>query len=209
MSFCFKGLTRALAVFACAATFASQASAAVVVEAISGTYGNWGQPALPFSGTITFDTATDMIKGGEIDAGALGLLDRLEGQAIIRNQLIFSIGTPDDRYWGTFYVDPSQLFSGQTVALLNNSGFQFHGDYTLNLPNYSASGTISPIAAVPEPSTWAMMVLGFAGVGFMTWRRKNRPAACSPASSDPGLVLVNSGAKLDAAWASTSRPFRH
>jgi hypothetical protein len=39
-----------------------------------------------------------------------------------------------------------------------------------------AAGT--PItAAVPEPSTWAMMILGFAGVGFMTYRRKqNGPA---------------------------------
>ena len=25
---------------------------------------------------------------------------------------------------------------------------------------------------VPEPSTWAMMILGFAGVGFMAYRRK-------------------------------------
>ena len=32
----------------------------------------------------------------------------------------------------------------------------------------------SPVAAppVPEPSTWAMMILGFAGVGFMAYRRK-------------------------------------
>jgi hypothetical protein len=30
---------------------------------------------------------------------------------------------------------------------------------------------------IPEPSTWAMMILGFAGVGFMAYRRKsNRPA---------------------------------
>jgi hypothetical protein len=27
-------------------------------------------------------------------------------------------------------------------------------------------------AAVPEPSTWAMMILGFAGVGFLAYRRK-------------------------------------
>ena len=27
--------------------------------------------------------------------------------------------------------------------------------------------------SVPEPSTWAMMILGFAGVGFMTYRRRN------------------------------------
>jgi hypothetical protein len=27
--------------------------------------------------------------------------------------------------------------------------------------------------AVPEPSTWAMMILGFAGVGYMAYRRRN------------------------------------
>jgi hypothetical protein len=32
------------------------------------------------------------------------------------------------------------------------------------------------VAAVPEPSTWAMMILGFAGVGFMTYRRRNKMA---------------------------------
>jgi hypothetical protein len=28
--------------------------------------------------------------------------------------------------------------------------------------------------AVPEPSTWAMMILGFAGMGFMAYRRKSK-----------------------------------
>jgi PEP-CTERM motif len=32
------------------------------------------------------------------------------------------------------------------------------------------------VSAVPEPSTWAMMILGFAGVGFMAYRRKSKPA---------------------------------
>lgn len=32
------------------------------------------------------------------------------------------------------------------------------------------------VAAVPEPSTWAMMILGFAGVGYMAYRRKNKMA---------------------------------
>jgi hypothetical protein len=31
-------------------------------------------------------------------------------------------------------------------------------------------------AAVPEPSTWAMMIFGFFGVGFMAYRRNARPA---------------------------------
>ncbi len=29
-------------------------------------------------------------------------------------------------------------------------------------------------SAVPEPSTWAMMILGFVGVGFIAYRRKNK-----------------------------------
>jgi hypothetical protein len=32
------------------------------------------------------------------------------------------------------------------------------------------------VSAVPEPSTWAMMILGFAGIGFMAYRRKSKPA---------------------------------
>lgn len=32
------------------------------------------------------------------------------------------------------------------------------------------------VGAVPEPSTWAMMILGFCGVGFMAYRRKSKPA---------------------------------
>ena len=32
-------------------------------------------------------------------------------------------------------------------------------------------------AAVPEPSTWAMIILGFAGVGFVAYRRKRNGSA--------------------------------
>jgi hypothetical protein len=31
----------------------------------------------------------------------------------------------------------------------------------------------NPVSAVPEPSTWAMMLLGFAGLGF-AFRRSRR-----------------------------------
>jgi hypothetical protein len=30
------------------------------------------------------------------------------------------------------------------------------------------------VAAVPEPSTWAMIILGFGGVGFMAYRRSRK-----------------------------------
>jgi hypothetical protein len=35
---------------------------------------------------------------------------------------------------------------------------------------------ITSTGAVPEPSTWAMMILGFGGLGFMAYRRKSRAA---------------------------------
>jgi hypothetical protein len=37
------------------------------------------------------------------------------------------------------------------------------------------------VAAVPELSTWAMMVLGFCGLGFMAYRHRNQAAALTAA----------------------------
>jgi hypothetical protein len=39
--------------------------------------------------------------------------------------------------------------------------------------NYTDEQFVFTVAAVPEPSTWAMMVLGFVGVGFLAYRRRN------------------------------------
>jgi PEP-CTERM motif len=41
---------------------------------------------------------------------------------------------------------------------------------------FEFSENVGNVAAVPEPSTWAMMLLGFAGIGFMAYRRKSKPA---------------------------------
>jgi hypothetical protein len=42
-------------------------------------------------------------------------------------------------------------------------------------------GTGTLIATVPEPSTWAMMILGFAGLGFMAYRRRKSTVALAGA----------------------------
>lgn len=44
----------------------------------------------------------------------------------------------------------------------------------INGPSYIGLDDVS-VAAVPEPATWAMMILGFTGVGFMACRRKSKP----------------------------------
>lgn len=40
-----------------------------------------------------------------------------------------------------------------------------------------ASATLNDVAAVPEPSTWVLMILGFAGVGGVARRRRDRAVA--------------------------------
>jgi hypothetical protein len=41
-----------------------------------------------------------------------------------------------------------------------------------NIGNVIDNVTIDRVGAVPEPSTWAMMILGFVGVGFTAYRRR-------------------------------------
>jgi len=55
------------------------------------------------------------------------------------------------------------------IKMAGGSDFS-NGKYSLDAPSLHA------VAAVPESSTWAMLILGFAGVGFMAYRRKSEPA---------------------------------
>jgi hypothetical protein len=49
--------------------------------------------------------------------------------------------------------------------------------FSLSVPaGVTVSYAFQPTSAVPEPSTWAMMLLGFAGASFMAYRRKAKPA---------------------------------
>ena len=70
-------------------------------------------------------------------------------------------GLADEGYLGFTSTTPIVSFQwNSTLGSRLNTGFT----------------DISSVAAVPEASTWAMMILGFAGVGFMAYRRKSKPA---------------------------------
>jgi hypothetical protein len=59
----------------------------------------------------------------------------------------------------------------------NSLGYIFAADVLG--PDGRSTGSIGAstlVSGVPEPSTWAMMILGFAGVGFMAYRRRKVPA---------------------------------
>jgi uncharacterized protein (TIGR03118 family) len=47
--------------------------------------------------------------------------------------------------------------------------------------NGEHDGLFGSISPVPEPSTWAMMILGFAGIGFMAYRRRKSTVALAAA----------------------------
>ena len=65
-------------------------------------------------------------------------------------------------------IDPS-------LALNPNNATDFVTQLTFT-GDGNFTGTMTPITtAVPEPSTWAMMILGFAGLGFVSYRRKSKP----------------------------------
>lgn len=70
------------------------------------------------------------------------------------------------------YVSGSSLngtttFSNQTLASLGLTG----GTYTYRIPNDVV--TITVPGGVPEPATWAMMMLGFGAMGYAVRRRRS------------------------------------
>jgi hypothetical protein len=100
-----------------------------------------------------------------------------------------------DHYNGTFEnsapgVVASAYFGGVSVRLDEQAIVLPGGLGTLNSITFAAVDgqyygygepflaglTTSTVSAVPEPSTWAMLLLGFAGIGFMAYRRKAKPA---------------------------------
>jgi hypothetical protein len=65
-------------------------------------------------------------------------------------------------YWNLWGTSPGNYSLWESV-----------GSY--NYP-IAENGTLS-VAAVPELSTWAMMLTGFAGLGFASYRASRRTAA--------------------------------
>jgi PEP-CTERM motif len=84
---------------------------------------------------------------------------------ISTNGLMFDVGTTS-AVWGNY-----PLFGFWSNG--DGSFGSFFNGKVAGTEYYVAVGTAN-VSAVPEPSTWAMMILGFAGVGFMTYRRSRK-----------------------------------
>ncbi len=71
------------------------------------------------------------------------------------------------------------LFEGKGTSQEELDFFQIPGSATATISDATFIGTVTYIytpaatsPAIPEPSTWAMMLLGFAGLGYAAVRRK-------------------------------------
>jgi PEP-CTERM motif len=78
------------------------------------------------------------------------------------------------------YVDNGGILfnAGSFAYNLYSSGSSYYLS-TFNPDNsYFNPGDLGTlqVAAVPEPATWAMMILGFAGIGYLAYRRRQGAA---------------------------------
>ena len=81
---------------------------------------------------------------------------------------IFVIGAGSSTVPFVVPVNATELFFGIPDGLGFEGASGFYADN-------SGSFTVN-VSSVPEPATWAMMILGFMGVGFMAYRRQTRSA---------------------------------
>jgi len=116
-----------------------------------------------FAGQLTSAFTSNLLFGSAQSVTMSALLDPANGQFTglpIRNASFTGVGSNA----GSTSVNVPGLFS-ETVRYDLTFGANTGDGGTF-------SDTASLSAAVPEPATWAMMLLGFAGIGVATRRRR-------------------------------------
>lgn len=78
----------------------------------------------------------------------------------------FTTGTNGPAYWGTWQ---NESLSFVATGTSQDVTFSAITSFDVGLDNVQ-------ISAVPELSTWAMMMLGFAGIGLVAYRRNKKAA---------------------------------
>ncbi len=110
----------------------------------------------PGVGFVGFNDYLTLDNSGQVTNWFLNLTDHISSQ-------LYTIGND---------INPPSNCGGASGC--GTSDLASIGPY--DSPNYNNAGQWGVASAVPEPSTWAMMILGFAGIGFMAYRQKSKPA---------------------------------
>ena len=135
---------------------------------------------IDFTGTQTADT-NDNLVAAHIHAGPL-VTPSTNGPVVWGFfGSPFNDNNPNDVVVTPFATGVGGTISGKWDAPEGNGttldaqlanilgGHSYINFHTVQFAGGEIRGNIAP---VPEPSTWAMMILGFAGVGFMAYRRR-------------------------------------
>jgi hypothetical protein len=151
------------------------------------------------SGTPAGDTTNYMsILGGKSEtltfSGTQNKFGLYWGSIDSYNSVAFysgNSGTPFLTLFGnTLNAVPALGFNGDQWGALTNAYVTFTGlsfdkivlassGYSFEFDNISYGSNLDNVGPVPEPSTWAMMLLGFTGIGFAYRRRRSRLAAAA------------------------------
>lgn len=123
------------------------------------------------------------VNGGTFNLISLDIADGYNTPETGPVAYMYNIG--GNNYYGTFTLD--NLVGLQTFDLnligLTSFGVQ-QTSYTGNRNTYHGSQVDNVVldiqSAVAEPSTWAMMLLGFGGIGYSMRRRRKYGAMCEP-----------------------------
>ncbi len=129
----------------------------------------------------SFSTASLNVSAFDVDKSD-GEIDNIYAYDGATRVLLGSLNGASDIYSFTEFNLSSNFFddiqTGLRVEIDIDAVTQ--GSWLVTLGKSSLSldggGLPPPVPGVPEPSTWAMMILGFAGVGFMAYRRRNKMA---------------------------------
>jgi hypothetical protein len=109
--------------------------------------------------TLTFFTANGSIFGSVSNAADLVYSSTDPGNG--KSGFLIDVAADQYQLVNAILAGGPDLRLGISASLVNATG---------------GPDSFTAIAAVPEPSTWAMMLLGFCGLGFMAYRRKSKPA---------------------------------
>ena len=141
------------------------ASLTINGSASTGIYGKnyGGVPYGPYS--LQYHSASDYSDDGQFQTMASTVNDIHN----LNTTLISSIATPF-----TYHVAPGDY----AIAYLTDFKLNYlNSHYLYNASATIALDTLVVTTGVPEPSTWALMLAGFAGLGFAGYRRNRRAMA--------------------------------
>ena len=157
-----------------ASLFASSAHAVPIIK-ITGPSGTFGDDQVvctggaiapcPFSFTFEFDTPLGFnISSMDISSIRSSSMTNIDFGIVTFNDVNFLIKDTGQQEFRNLF-DQSLVTGGRNF--LKVSGLS-GGDGA-----YAGTISFAQVAAIPEPATWMMMLLGFAGIGF-TMRRKDK-----------------------------------